>query len=123
MDGKAQEWYPRKNWSSLMVFNCSHPDCKNINLTSVNKESPKYLNRMEWTKDENIGSIPLEYNHLVGYYNIDNSKALHYTDGGPWHKEHQDVQYAQEWLDYLTPQEKEQHEKGLFWTNTSNNMS
>ena len=26
MDGLKQEWYPCKNWSSLMIFNCAHPD-------------------------------------------------------------------------------------------------
>ena len=34
MDGQPQEWYPKKNWSSLMIFNCQHPNVvKNLTLT------------------------------------------------------------------------------------------
>ena len=108
MDGLAQEWYPRKNWSSLMVFNCSHPDCKNLDLEAVNTRSPKYLHRMEWTSDKNIGSIPIDYNYLVVYYdNVDSPRALHFTDGGPWHKDYRDVQYGDKWLGYLDSSEAE----------------
>ena len=115
MDGLVQEWYPKKNWSSLMLFNCNHEDCKKLTPEVVNTESPKYLHRMEWTSEENIGSFPVEYNYLVGYYNYtDNPKALHFTDGGPWHKDYQDVEYGDEWLSYLTDEEKEKHKDGLF---------
>ena len=62
MDGIKQEWYPRKNWSSLMLFNAEHQDCKKLTKEVVSTESPRYLHRMEWTTDENIGSIPIEYN-------------------------------------------------------------
>ena len=42
---------------------------------------------MLWTNDEKIGNIPLEYNWLEGEYNNSvNPKAIHFTDGGPWHK-------------------------------------
>ena len=57
MDGRKQEWYPRKNWSSLMLLNCSHPSVKNLNLDNINNETPKWLHRMEWCKDEEIGEI------------------------------------------------------------------
>ena len=117
MDGLAQEWYPKKNWSSLMLFNCNHEDCQKLTPEVVNTESPKYLHRMEWTSEENIGSFPVEYNYLVGYYNYtDNPKALHFTDGGPWHKDHQNVEYADEWLSYLSKEEKEKHKSGSFWS-------
>ena len=101
MDGRTQEWYPRKNWSSLMLFNCEHPSIKNLNLDNINKETPKWLHRMEWCKDEEIGEIDKSYNYLVNYYDDEKFKALHYTDGGPWHPEYRDVQYGNLWLDYL----------------------
>jgi hypothetical protein len=86
MDGLKQSIYPRKNWSSLMLFNCSNQDCKKLTPEVVNTQTPKYLHRMNWTIDKKIGSIPLEYNWLEGDYNyIDNPKAIHYTNGGPWH--------------------------------------
>ncbi len=115
MDGKKQEWYPKKNWSSLMLFNSSHLHCKSITPQIVSKASPKYLHRMEWTEENLIGSIPLEYNFLVGYYSSKNPKALHFTDGGPWHKDTKDVSYGDEWLSYLTKTEKEEYEKGVMW--------
>lgn len=87
MDGKQQTVYPRKNWSSLMLFNCSHRDCRNLNIESINTQTPKYLHRMEWTDDQNIGDLPITYNFLEGdYTKIDNPKVIHYTNGGPWHE-------------------------------------
>jgi len=86
MDGLKQSVYPRKNWSSLMLFNCSDSDCKKLTPDVINNETPKYLHRMLWTNDNKIGNIPLEYNWLEGDYNvIDDPKVIHYTNGGPWH--------------------------------------
>ncbi|RLI47397.1 glycosyltransferase, partial [Candidatus Bathyarchaeota archaeon] len=48
MDNQKQIHFPRKNWSSCMLFNCSHPDCKNLSVDSVNKSSPAYLHQMKW---------------------------------------------------------------------------
>ena len=104
MDGQKQEWYPRKNWSSLIVFDCEHPSCKKLTKESVATESPAWLHRMTWADDNEIGSIPLAYNYLVDYYDlpVEEIKAFHFTDGGPWHALYQDVQYGDLWLDYLT---------------------
>ena len=116
MDGIKQEWYPRKNWSSLMLFNSSHQYCRSLTPEVINTQTPKYLHRMEWAEDDNIGAIPIDYNYLVGYYfSSKNPKALHFTDGGPWHHDTVDVDYAEEWLDYLNKSEKSDYEKGLFW--------
>ncbi len=110
MDGQAQEWYPKKNWSSLMIFNCEHPNVvKNLTLENVNTKSPKWLHRMEWC-DEDAGEIleiPKDYNYLVDYYNDGDIKALHYTDGGPWHPGYENVTYGDRWLKYVSEEEKE----------------
>jgi len=99
MDGYKQTVYPRKNWSSLMLFNCAHPDCKNLTPENVNTKSPKYLHRMEWTTDDNIGNLPLWYNWLEGEYNGDTEPyAIHYTNGGPWYKTY-NGDYKQNWID------------------------
>ncbi len=98
MDGKVQTIYPRKNWSSLMLFNCSDSHCKELTPDVINSESPKYLHRMLWTDDKKIGNIPLEYNWLEGDYdNSVNPKAIHFTNGGPWHSSW-DGDYKQIWL-------------------------
>lgn len=112
--GMPQNDYPRKNWSSLMLFNCAHQSCKNLTLNVVNKESPKYLHRMEWCIDNQIGEIPYQYNYLLGYYFTNDAKALHFTEGGPWHnewynyklpKECINKKYAEEWFEYLEEKE------------------
>ena len=106
MNGLKQEWYPRKNWTSLMIFNNEHPSVKNLSLENVNNQTAKWLHRLQWCSNEEIGSIPLMYNYLAGYYTKNVSpKAIHYTDGGPWHYKYTDTDFAQEWLDYLTEKE------------------
>lgn len=81
MNGQLQATYPRKNWSSLMLFNCSHPSAKTLTPEIINKESGKYLHRFEWCKDEEIGSLPLEWNFLVGEYEPQRPAAAHFTNG------------------------------------------
>jgi lipopolysaccharide biosynthesis glycosyltransferase len=96
MDGVVQTTYPKKNWSSLMVFNCEHENTKNLTVENVNEKSPKYLHRMEWTDE--VGSIPITYNYLEGDYEyIENPKVIHFTNGGPWH-ETWDGDYKNKWI-------------------------
>lgn len=106
MDGQKQEWYPRKNWSSLMMFNCEHPSIRNLTPEAVATKSPAWLHRLQWCSDDEVGELPLIYNHLVGYYSDPDPAAVHFTDGGPWFAGYQDAEFADEWNAYLTPQEK-----------------
>ena len=105
MDGRAQTAYPRKNWSSLMVFNCEHPSTKQLTISAVNEKSPPWLHRIQWAQDDEIGEIPYQYNYLVGYYQTNDAKVYHYTDGGPWHPGYENVQYGDRWKRYMTPDE------------------
>lgn len=105
MDGKPQEFYPRKNWSSLMLFNCNHPNVKNLTPENVSTKSSAYLHRMYWAKDEEIGEIDKKYNYLVDYYHDNDIKALHFTDGGPWHPAYENTEHGEKWLEYLTDEE------------------
>ncbi len=82
--GNTQHSYPRKNWSSVMMFNCSHYDCKKLTPDYVNTAKPKELHRFEWTDDRYIGSLPTEWNWLVGEYeHNEGTKNIHWTVGGP----------------------------------------
>ena len=101
MEGKKQTIYPRKNWSSMMVFNCTHPSCKNLTIENINTKSGAWLHRFEWCLDYEILEVKPEYNCLVGYYDIDNPKAIHFTDGGPWLDGYEDVKFADLWKKYL----------------------
>ena len=101
MDGKKQTIYPRKNWSSFIVFNCSHPSNSKLNIELVNKESGAFLHQFKWLKDDEIGSLDERWNWLEGWTSNHNDQkpfAVHYTRGGPWFDEWQDVEYSSEWL-------------------------
>ena len=69
-----------------MVFNNSHPDCKNLTLESVQEAPGKYLHQFEWTT-ASIGKIPHKWNWCVGYSDLStlhDSCGIHWTRGGPW---------------------------------------
>jgi lipopolysaccharide biosynthesis glycosyltransferase len=98
MDNQIQHIYPRKNWSSVMLFDCAHPSNSALTVDVVNKQTPQYLHRMSWLMDDEIGELPIEWNYLVGWYtNKDcaQPKLIHYTEGGPWFGIN--CEYAAEW--------------------------
>ena len=103
MDGQKQVAYPRKNWSSCVLWNCGHPANAIITPSIVNTETGAFLHRFQWLPDNLIGELPLEWNWLEGEYEKPDEipAVIHYTNGGAWFKECQDVDYAQEWLDAL----------------------
>ena len=98
MDGRFQWSYPRKNWSSLILFNNEHPAHQSLD---VNNMSPVELHRFTWINDEDLGELPGCWNWLVGYdessWPYRDPSALHYTDGGPWFEETKDCDYADLW--------------------------
>ena len=100
MDGKKQAVYPRKNWSSFMIFNCDHPDVKALTPAVVNSATPAYLHRFEWVRnDDAIGALDLDWNFLEGEYPKPaiTPRVIHYTNGGPWFEEWQQCDYADLW--------------------------
>ena len=100
MDGAVQTVYPRKNWSSLMLFNCDHPAVRSLTLDVVNRESGAYLHRMQWVADADIGELPVEWNWLEGWNEKPASgtpNAVHFTRGGPWFEQWQNVDYGDLW--------------------------
>ena len=96
MDGKMQHTYPRKNWSSVMLFN--NELCTNLTPEVVNTETPLYLHRMMWADE--VGELDYKWNHLVGYYDKpEESNIVHYTDGGPWFANYRKCEYHKAWTD------------------------
>jgi hypothetical protein len=103
MDGVSQHAYPRKNWSSLMLFNCAHPGCAELGLGQVNTKTGRWLHTFQWLMDEEIGSIPHTWNWLEGVYAPEDivPKAVHYTLGIPTFAGYENTPYAGLWLDEL----------------------
>jgi len=98
MDSMTQNSYYRKNWASLMVFNNAHPDCKQLRPEYLNNHKPGLdFHQFNWT--ENIGSLSLDWNCLDDYYLLDNPKAIHYTDGGPWFDGYENTMYSDKWTE------------------------
>lgn len=101
MDGKIQTNYPRKNWSSFMLFNCDHPDVRALTPEVVNSATPAFLHRFGWIKDDSaIGALELDWNFLEGEYPrpLKTPRVIHYTNGGPWFDEWRNCDYADVWL-------------------------
>lgn len=101
MDGKAQTVYPRKNWSSLMLFNCAHPATMALTPERVGCDDGRNLQRLHWA-DGAIGALPKTWNWLEGWDEAPVGRppnAIHFTRGGPWLAGWQDVAYAALWRD------------------------
>lgn len=98
MQGQAQQVYPRKNWSSLILWNCGHPSNKLLTVDAVNIEPGSWLHGFGWLQDEEIGELPPSWNFLEGHSKGTEIDALHYTRGGPWFSECMTVDYADLWL-------------------------
>jgi hypothetical protein len=100
MEDAVQTRYPRKNWSSLMLFNCAHPSVRRLNVETVNRETGAYLHRMQWVGDHEIGAIPEAWNWLEGWCQAapgETPKVIHFTRGGPWFEKWRDVAFADLW--------------------------
>ncbi len=98
--GAIQYPYPRKNWSSVMLFNCGHDHCKRLTPNYVNTAEPMALHRFYWTHEDCIGELPVEWNHLVGEYEPNPAaRNIHWTVGGPWFNEYYEVEWSNEWRD------------------------
>lgn len=99
MDGVKQTSYPKKNWSSLILWNCEHVSNRIVTPMIIRNSTPSWLHQFGWLHANQIGALPTEYNWLAGYYTNGCPKAIHYTDGGPWFDDYKDCAYAQEWLE------------------------
>tara|TARA_B110000090_G_scaffold43982_1_gene49301 strand:+ start:306 stop:989 length:684 start_codon:yes stop_codon:yes gene_type:complete len=102
MDGQTQTIYPRKNWSSVMLFNCGHKSNAKLTQNLINdpKITGAYLHRFSWLKDKEVGELSPEWNWLVGHYKEPKDgtpKLIHYTEGGPWFENYRNCEYHQDW--------------------------
>ena len=97
--GNINQDYPRKNWSSVILWNCEHPKHKILTPDFIAKESGKYLHRFSWLEDNEIGELPKEWNWLATEYpNNEQANIIHYTLGTPCFKDYRNTEMADIWL-------------------------
>jgi len=101
--GQPNKDYPKKQWSSVVLWNCSYPANEALTPDYVAKASSQHLHRFEWIKDERrIGSIPLEWNWLCDEQpHNETAKLYHWTLGIPAISAYEDADHCQIWFDEL----------------------
>lgn len=110
MGGQIQTAYSRKNWSSCFFLNKNHPANAELTLDLINRVPGRDLHNFCWLQPSEIGSLPLSFNHLVGYpkpingdgevypaYLYDKVDVAHFTSGMPWLPGFTDCEFADEW--------------------------
>ena len=90
--------YPRKNWSSMVLFNCEHPSNRVLTPAYIEENDGAHLHRFAWLKDDEIGALPQEWNWLATEYDDNpNAKIIHYTLGTPCFRDYKSASMADEW--------------------------
>jgi lipopolysaccharide biosynthesis glycosyltransferase len=96
--GAVNENYPRKNWSSVIVWNCGNFPNRQLTPEFVSKQPGSYLHRFSWLDDARIGELPAEWNWLPDEYGANSdAKLLHYTLGTPCFHEFADTPQGELW--------------------------
>ena len=93
--------YPRKNWSSVMLFNCGHRSNHILTPEFVSTAGPKTLHRFEWLNDNEVGELPPEWNWLVGEYPESHAKLYHHTLGSPGFEHYMRCESSSTWNTHL----------------------
>ena len=102
MDNQIQTHYQRKNWSSVVAFNCDHPSNKKLTVGMINNMTGRDLHAFCWLTDDEIGELPNDWNWLVNVQDKPENPAIaHYTLGGPWFDGWEAQDHDQLWLDAL----------------------
>lgn len=93
---QKQTEYPKKNWSSVMVFNGFRTPVHRLTPDYVNQATGMALHQFHWATA--VGELPPEWNHLVGEYAPNPlAKLAHFTLGGPYFDDYRDCEFADEW--------------------------
>lgn len=100
MDGQVQSPYPRKNWSSVILWNVEHPANARLNLTTLNQWPGRDLHAFGWLADSEIGELPKEANWLVGLQPKPARPMIaHFTLGTPDMPGYEESEHAEIWTE------------------------
>ena len=97
--GQVQQDYPRKNWSSLILWNCQHPATQSLTTYEVNMMPGRWLHGLSWLTDQQIGALPEEWNWLQSWSDPAlEAKAVHYTLATPDVRGAPETPWDEDWL-------------------------
>ena len=105
--GNKNQNYPRKNWSSVILWNCGHPANKILTPEFIQDKPGSFLHRFSWLTDDQVGALPKEWNWLaIEYEENPEAKIIHYTLGTPCFEDFEKSSMASFWhTHYLKSQE------------------
>jgi hypothetical protein len=84
----------RFEWASMMLFNCEK--CTILTPDYVDKANG--LHQIRWCDESEVGDLPREWNHLVGYDDErKDAKLIHFTQGVPCFQETIECEYSTDW--------------------------
>lgn len=89
--------YPRKNWSSVMLWNCSHYGNRILMPEFISESPGSLLHRFGWLKDEQVGDVSPDWNVLVGEQDASLASMLHFTLGIPAIPHYENCDGAEHW--------------------------
>jgi len=100
--GAKNEDYPRKNWSSVILWNCNAFPNRILKPDFVQEQTGAFLHRFSWLEDHRIGELPRDWNWLPDELGENpDAKLLHYTLGAPCFYEYADTVQADQWHNEL----------------------
>lgn len=96
--GSKNEDYPKKNWSSVILWNCEHPANRMLTPDLIEKQTGSYLHRFSWLEENKVGELSKEWNWLPDEYGENkDANLLHYTLGTPCFHDFATTPMADEW--------------------------
>lgn len=97
--GAKNEDYPRKNWSSVILWNCGHPGNAKVTPEFIQSATGAQVHRFTWLTDDLVGELPKEWNWLdIEYDHTPDAKLVHYTLGTPcFHEFSNQGSFSNEW--------------------------
>jgi hypothetical protein len=102
MDGQEQLQYARKNWSSVVIWNCEHPSNQALTIDVINSLAGRDLHRFVWLEDDEIGELDPRWNWLVRQSPpVEEPQIVHFTEGTPDMPGYDEDPYADEWRQEL----------------------
>jgi hypothetical protein len=92
--------YARKNWSSVVLWNCDHPANRRLSLRDVNERRGLDLHQFYFLHDDEIGELKPEWNWLVDVQPRPSEIGIaHLTLGGAWLDGWTGGSFDTEWLE------------------------